>query len=93
MQIERPIDTSVAEEDKEMTDLSNYVTIDGIFVKLGFDHFVLDEMEIDKYTSLSRATLKQSMYIPFKYDLQVLHYYLFSFFADVQVHYNKENGK
>lgn len=48
-----------------MEDLSNYITIDGIFVKQGFDHFVLDDMEIDKYTSLTKSTLKQTMYIPF----------------------------
>ena len=70
-------------EDEEMEDLSNYITIDGIFVKQGFDHFVLDDMEIDKYTSLAKSTLKQTMYIPFKFDLNVLNYYLFTFFADV----------
>ena len=93
MDIERSIDQTNEEENKEMEDLSNYVTIDGIFIKQGFDHFVLDEMEIDKYTSLSKSTLKQTMYIPFKHDINILNYYLFSFFAEVQVKYNGEKKK
>ena len=68
-----------------MEDLSNYINVDGIFVKQGFDHFVLDDMEIEKYTSLTKSTLKQTMFIPFKYDIQIMNYYLFSFYADVQV--------
>ena len=33
--------------------------------------------------------MRQTMYIPFKYDIQVLNYYLNSYFAEVQVEFNK----
>jgi len=46
-------------------DVSNYVTIDGIFVKQDFDHLIIDEEEISKYTTLTKSTLKQTLYIPF----------------------------
>ena len=62
---------------------SNYVTIDGIFIKQDFDHLIMDEEEINQYTTLTKSTLKQTLYIPFKYDIQVLNFYLHSYFADV----------
>ena len=39
-------------EMKEDEDLSNYVTVDGILIKQDFDHLILEENEVDKYTSL-----------------------------------------
>lgn len=41
-----------------MIDTSNYITIDGIFIKQDFDHIILDEQEVDKYTALTKATMK-----------------------------------
>lgn len=67
-----------------MIDTTNYVTVDGIFIKQDFDHLILDEAEVDKYTTLTRSTLKQTMFIPFKYDVEVLSFYLNSYFAEVQ---------
>lgn len=60
------IDTSAQNGDAA---ISNYVTIDGIFIKQDFDHLILDEEEIDKYTTLTKSTLKQTLFIPFKYDI------------------------
>jgi len=39
-------------------DLSNYVTVDGIFIKQGFDHLIVGEDEVDEYTSLTKSTMK-----------------------------------
>lgn len=54
---------------KQDNDLSNYVTVDGIFIKQDFDHLILDQDEIDKYTTLARSTMKQTLFIPFQYDV------------------------
>ncbi len=70
---------------------NNYVTIDGIFIKQDFEHLILDEEEIDKYTLLTKSTLKQTLFIPFKYDIQILNFYLHSYFADIQVAINKNH--
>lgn len=74
------IDTTVRKEEE-----SNYVTIEGIFIKQDFDHLILDEDEISQYTTLTKSTLKQTLFIPFKYDIQVLNFYLHSYFADIKV--------
>jgi hypothetical protein len=39
--------------------------------------------------------MKQTLFIPFKYDVQVLNFYLHSYFADVKVEFNadKLSGK
>lgn len=38
--------------------------------------------------------MKQTLFIPFQYDVQVLNFYLYSYFADVKVQFNelKMNG-
>ena len=43
-----------AEEEKkdEEEDLSNYVTVDGVIIKQDFDHLIMEENEVDKYTPL-----------------------------------------
>ena len=74
------IDTTLRKEEE-----SNYVTIEGIFIKQDFDHLILDEDEISQYTTLTKSTLKQTLFIPFKYDIQVLNFYLHSYFADIKV--------
>ena len=38
------------EERKKEEDLSNYVTVDGIFIKQDFDHLIVGEDEVDEYT-------------------------------------------
>ena len=37
--------------------------------------------------------MKQTLYVPFPYDIQVLNFYLHSYFADVRVAYCKNNGE
>jgi len=44
---------------------------------------IVDSEEIEKYTPLTKVTMKQTMYIPYKYDIQVLTYFLYSYYADV----------
>ena len=73
--------------------MSNYVTIDGIFIKQDFDHLILDEDEIDKYSTLTKSTLKQTLFIPFKYDIQILNFYLHSYYADVKAELNKDKSQ
>lgn len=46
-------------------DLSNYVTVDGIIIKQDFDHLIMEESEVDKYTPLQSATMSQTLYVPF----------------------------
>ena len=65
------------------------MTVDGIFIKQDFDHLILDQDEIDKYTTLMKSTMKQTLFIPFKYDIQVLNFYLHSYFAEVRVSFTK----
>ncbi len=77
------IDTSIKKAEE-----SNYVTIEGIFIKQDFDHLILDEDEISQYTTLTKSTLKQTLFIPFKYDVQILNFYLHSYFADIKVLYS-----
>jgi hypothetical protein len=43
----------------------------------------LSEEELDQYTSLTKSTMKQSLFVPFSYDIQVLNFYLHSYFAEV----------
>lgn len=79
------------EKKKDNENLSNYVTVDGIFIKQDFDHLIVGEDEVDAYTKLTKSTMKQTLFVPFPYDIQVLNFYLHSYFADVQVIFvNKE---
>lgn len=68
------------------------MTVDGIFIKQDFDHLIVGEEEVDAYTQLTKSTMKQTLFVPFPYDIQVLNFYLHSYFADVQVTFaaNKE---
>jgi hypothetical protein len=34
------------------------MVIDGVFIKQDFDHFILEESEVEKYTVLSKSTMK-----------------------------------
>ena len=69
------------------------MTIDGIFIKQDFDHLIVGEDEIDEYTQLTKATMKQTLYVPFPYDVQVLNFYLHSYFSDVSIEFgNKQVG-
>ena len=42
----------------EEEDLSNYVTVDGVIIKQDFDHLIMEENEVDKYTPLQSATME-----------------------------------
>lgn len=63
-----PEDVEMIDTNKK-EDLSNYVTVDGIFIKQGFDHLIVGEDEIDEYTSLTKSTMKQTLFVPFPYDI------------------------
>ena len=62
-------------------DLSNYVTVDGVIIKQDFDHLIMEESEVDKYTPLQSATMEQTLYVPYQHDIQVLGYFLHSYYA------------
>jgi len=47
--------TQLMEDAEE--DLSNYVTVDGVIIKQDFDHLIMEESEVDKYTPLQSATM------------------------------------
>ena len=68
--------------------LDNFMEVDvsGIFIKHNFDHILLDEDEVEKYTNgnLTFAKMKQTLFIPFEYDVQVLLYFMHSHFPNVQ---------
>lgn len=72
--------------------LSNYVTVDGIFIKQDFDHLIMGEDDVDKYTTLTKSTMKQTLFIPFEYDIQILNYYLHQYFAEVRVVFNSDKS-
>jgi hypothetical protein len=38
----------------------------------------MEENEVEKYTTLAKSTMRQTLYIPFKYDIQILNFYLFT---------------
>ena len=46
------------EENRESEDLSNFVAVDGVLIKQDFDHLIMQENEVDKYTSLQSATMQ-----------------------------------
>ena len=55
MMIERPLaiedhlgeDVVMTEQQVKEEDLSNYVTVDGIFIKQDFDHLIVSEDELE----------------------------------------------
>lgn len=63
--------------------------MDGIFIKQDFDHLIVSEDELEQYTSLTKSTMRQTLYVPFPYDVQILNFYLHSYFAEVKVIFNK----
>ena len=75
------------EDNRESEDLSNFVTVDGVLIKQDFDHLIMEENEVDKYTSLQSATMQQTLYVPYPHDIQVLAYFLYSYYAQVEVEY------
>ena len=50
-------DEEMKDENKDTDDLSNFVTVDGVLIKQDFDHFIVAENEVDKYTSLQSASM------------------------------------
>ena len=51
-------DIEMEEEIRESEDLSNFVSVDGVLIKQDFDHLIMEENEVDKYTSLQSATMQ-----------------------------------
>ena len=67
--------------------MSNYVTVDGVIIKQDFDHLIMAENEVDKYTPLQSATMEHTLYVPYQHDIQVLGYFLHSYYAQVDVEF------
>ena len=72
---------------EEEEDLSNYVTVDGVIIKQDFDYLIMEETEVDKYTPLKSATMDQTLWVPYEHDIQVLGYFLSSYYAQVDVEF------
>lgn len=70
-------------------DFENFVTVDGVLIKQDFDRFILDESEVDKYTPLQCASMEQTLFVKYSFDVQVLTYFLYSYYADVHVEFPK----
>jgi len=46
----------------------NFITIQGLFVESPMDNIIIDEDEINQFTSLTKSTLLQKQFIPYKYE-------------------------
>ena len=42
----------------EANEEENFVVVDGVLIKQDFDHLIMDENEVDKYTSLQSAVMR-----------------------------------
>jgi len=62
------------------------ITVKGVFIKHDFDHILVNADEVPKYTNgdLSLSTLKQILFVPYEFDIQVLVYFLHAHFPSVQ---------
>ena len=49
----------------EANEEENFVVVDGVLIKQDFDHLIMDENEVDKYTSLQSAVMRQTLYVPY----------------------------
>ena len=69
------------------------MTVDGVIIKQDFDHLIMEESEVDKYTPLQSASMEQTLYVPYEYDIQVLGYFLHSYYAQVDVQFPNESDE
>ena len=53
----------------EANEEENFVVVDGVLIKQDFDHLIMDENEVDKYTSLQSAVMRQTLYVPYQHDI------------------------
>ena len=62
------------------------VAVDGVFIKHDFDHIILADDEVEKYTNgdMTLSMLKQTVFVPFEFDIQVLLYFLHAHFPSVE---------
>lgn len=79
-------------EDVDMTEdkeLDNFVEVDieGIFIKHDFDHIIVDQDEVEKYTNgrLIHCSMKQCLFVPYEYDIQTLVYFMSAQFPCISV--------
>lgn len=83
------------QEDQEIVENEfddNFVTIQGLFVEGPMDNIIIDENEISEFTSLTKSTLMQKQYIPFKYDPEFFINSAKDLFERVEVYEDKENS-
>lgn len=47
------------------------VSVEGVFIKHDFDHIIVQPDEVEKYTNgdLSISTLKQTLFVPYEFDI------------------------
>ena len=50
----------------------------------------MEESEVDKYTPLQSASMNQTLWVPYEHDIQVLGYFLHSYYAQIDVEFPNE---
>jgi hypothetical protein len=78
------------EDNKEVEEDENFVTVEGVLVKQDFEQLVMDESEVNKYTGLKCVSMQQSLYIPFTFNIEVLAYFLANYYSDVRTNFRKK---
>lgn len=80
------------EEDIVMNEFDdNFVTIEGLFINKSPDNIIIDESQLDNFTSLRRSNLLQKQYIPYKYDLEFFIRAAKDLFDHVEIIHDSEN--
>lgn len=51
----------------------------------------MEESEVDKYTPLQSASMNQTLWVPYEHDIQVLGYFLHSYYSQIDVEFPNEN--
>ena len=80
------------EEDVVMGEFDdNFVTIEGLFINKAPDNIIIDESQLDEFTSLKRSNLVQKQYIPYKYDPEFFLRAARDLFDKVEIIHDSEN--
>lgn len=66
-----------------MEEDDNFIQVEGVLVKHDFEQLVMNESEVSEYTGLKCVHMQQSLLVPFAYNIEVLAYFLASYFPDV----------
>lgn len=80
------------EEDVVMNQFDdNFVKIEGVFIKTSSENIIIDEEEIDEFTSLRKSSLIQKQFVPYKYNPEFFLRAAKDLFEKVEVVHDSEN--